>query len=131
MTKSAACPEMAHKSLLMLWTRHVVHLLAIANLPSGTRIYAIRYQALLRLDLSLRARVKCLRRLYRVCGNHGLLPRASEIRVSYNHASCSAYRGGYADVWKGKHCERDVAVKVIRIYTKTDLQKAIGVSCLS
>ena len=128
-TKSVACPKIAHKSLLMLWTRHVVHLLAIANLPNGTRIYAIRYQVLLRPDLSLWARVKCLRRLYRACGNHGLLPRASEIHVSYDRASYPAYMGGYADVWKEKYSERDVAVKVIRIYTKSDLQKMIGVSC--
>ena len=127
MSKSVVCPEMAHKSLLMSWMRHVVHLLA--NLPSGTRIYVIHYQALLKLNLSLRDRVKCVRRLYRVCGNHGLLPRASEIRVSYDRTSYPAYHGGFADVWKGKHCERDVAVKVIRIYIKSDLQKTIGVSC--
>ena len=38
------------------------------------------------------------------------------------------YRGGYADVWKGEHCGRDVAVKVIRTYSNSDLQKIIGVS---
>ena len=32
-------------------------------------------------------------------------------------------------MWKGEHCGRDVAVKVIRIYSNSDLQKIIGVSC--
>jgi len=39
------------------------------------------------------------------------------------------YRGGFADVWKGKYRGRDVAVKVIRTYSTSDLQKVIGVSC--
>ena len=31
-------------------------------------------------------------------------------------------------MWKGEHCGRDVAVKVIRTYSNSDLQKIIGVS---
>jgi len=31
-------------------------------------------------------------------------------------------------VWKGEYCSRDVAVKVIRMYSNSDLQKIIGVS---
>jgi hypothetical protein len=34
-------------------------------------------------------------------------------------------------VWKGKHCGRDVAVKVIRTYSDDDLQRVIGVGCWS
>jgi hypothetical protein len=30
-------------------------------------------------------------------------------------------------VWKGQHCGRDVAVKVIRTYSNDDLQRVIGV----
>jgi hypothetical protein len=30
-------------------------------------------------------------------------------------------------VWKGQHCGRDVAVKVIRTYSDDDLQRVIGV----
>jgi len=32
-------------------------------------------------------------------------------------------------VWKGKHCGRDVAVKVMRTFSNIDLQKIIGVGC--
>ena len=30
------------------------------------------------------------------------------------------------DVWKGKHRDRDVAIKVLRVYSDSDLQKIIG-----
>lgn len=39
------------------------------------------------------------------------------------------YRGGFADVWKGEHLGRDVAVKVLRMYSNSDLQKVVGVGC--
>ena len=32
-------------------------------------------------------------------------------------------------MWKGKYCDRDVAVKVLRTYLNSDVQKIIGVSC--
>ena len=79
--------------------------------------------------LSLWARVKCLRRLYRTCGYHGLLPKAIKIPICYDRTGLPLYSGGNADVWKGEYCGQDVAVKVIRTYTKSDLQKIVGVSC--
>ena len=51
-----------------------------------------------------------------------------KIPVSYNQTSDALYRGGFADVWKGEYCGRDVAVKVIRTYSTSDLQMVIGVS---
>ena len=33
-------------------------------------------------------------------------------------------------MWKSKYCSRDVAVKVIRTYSNTNLQKVVGVSRL-
>ena len=80
-------------------------------------------------DLSPRTRKKCLKSLYRTCGRHALLPRVLKIPVCYG--GVALYRGGFADVWKGEHCGRDVAVKVIRTYSNSDLQKIIGVSSWS
>ena len=51
-----------------------------------------------------------------------------QITAWYDRTSNALYRGGFADVWKGKHCSLDVAVKVIRTYTTSDLRKIIGVS---
>ena len=50
------------------------------------------------------------------------------IPVCYDRTSVPLYRGGFADVWKGNYCGRDVAVKVIRIYSTSDLRKVAGVS---
>ena len=79
-----------------------------------------------KLDFSPRTRKKCLKLLYKTCGRHALLPNVLKIPVDYS--GVALYRGGFADVWKGKHCGRDVAVKVIRTYSGSDLQKIIGVS---
>lgn len=51
-----------------------------------------------------------------------------KILAEYDRTGSALYRGGFADVWKGDHHGREVAVKVIRTYTKGDLQKVIGVS---
>lgn len=81
-----------------------------------------------RPDLPLWVRVKCLRPLYRTCGRHGLLPKVLNLPVFYDRTGCAVYRGGYADVWKGQCRGREVAVKVLRTYSTSDLQKIIGVS---
>ena len=80
-------------------------------------------------ELSLRVRVKCLRRLCRTCGYHGILPEASKISISYDRTADPKYSGGFADVWKVEYCGRDVAVKALRTYTGSDRQKTHGVSC--
>jgi len=85
-------------------------------------------QALDTLELLPRTRKKCLKSLYRTCGGHARLPKRLEVSVWYDKTGVALYRGGFADVWKGKHCGRDVAVKVIRTYTTSDLNKIIGVS---
>ena len=79
-------------------------------------------------ELSPETRKKCLKLLYRICGRHALLPKALKIPSCYNQSSAALYRGGFADVWKGEHRGQDVAVKVIRTYSNSDLQKIIGVS---
>ena len=52
-----------------------------------------------------------------------------EIPICYDRTGDALYSGGYADVWKGQYCGQDVAVKVIRTYSSSDLEKVIGVSC--
>jgi hypothetical protein len=80
-------------------------------------------------DLLPDTRKKCLKSLYRTCGRHALLPRALKIPACYDRTSVASFRGGFADVWKGEHRGQDVAVKVIRTYSNSNLQKIIGVSC--
>ncbi|KAF9791050.1 kinase-like domain-containing protein, partial [Thelephora terrestris] len=67
--------------------------------------------------------------LYRTCGRHALLPKNLRISIDYDKTSDALYNGGYADVWKGRYLGRDVAVKVLRSYSTSDLQKVIGGFC--
>ena len=64
----------------------------------------------------------CLKLLYHTCGRYGLLPKALWVPLCYDRTRDERYRGGYADVWMGTYCGRDVAVKVIRTYQNDKLQ---------
>lgn len=80
-------------------------------------------------DLSSRTQNECLKLLYKTCGHYALLPRVLNVPVHYDRNTDEVYRGGYADVWKGEYCGQDVAIKVIRTYSKCELKKVINVSC--
>ena len=53
-----------------------------------------------------------------------------KIHAEYDRTSDALYRGGSADVWKEIYCGRDVAMKVVRTYSDSDLRKIIGVGYL-
>jgi len=95
----------------------------------GTNIDTFCHQALDRPDLSPQTRENCLRSLCKMCGRHALLPTALKTPISFERTGNAMYSGGFADVWKGEHRGRDVAVKVIRIYSNSELQRVLGVSC--
>ncbi|KAF9785170.1 kinase-like domain-containing protein [Thelephora terrestris] len=95
--------------------------------PALTQSFA---QALDRPDLPPAAREICLRQLYRACGSHALLPKALKVPVCYDRINGYAkYHGGYADVWKGEYGGQEVAVKVMRIYSNSDLKEVVGRFC--
>ena len=71
---------------------------------------------------------KCLITLYRICGRQGLLPKSVQIPLCYNRTDPPLYRGGFAEVWKGKHQGREVAVKVLKVSEASDLAKVTKVS---
>jgi len=84
-------------------------------------------EALDTLEFPPQLRKKCLKLLYKMCGRHALLPEALKIPVYNCRTGVALYRGGFGDVWKEDYCGRDVAVKVLRTYSNSDLQKIIGV----
>ena len=87
-------------------------------------------EALEDCDLLLpQIRRKCLKSLYKTCGRCALLPKSLAIDVCYDRTDVAIYSGGFGDIWRGEHCGRHVAVKVVRTYSNSDLQKIIGVSC--
>ena len=51
-----------------------------------------------------------------------------KVLAQFDRTGSALYRGGFADVWKGYHRGREVAVKVIRTYTRGTLQKVVDVS---
>jgi len=65
-----------------------------------------------------------------MCGRQALLPKSLQISFSYNRLEVPRYRGGYADVWVGDHGGRQVAVKVLRVYSTSDFKKITSVGCL-
>ena len=67
--------------------------------------------------------------LYRTCRHHSLYPRSLQIEVQYDPATLVHAKGGFAKVWKGKHCGLDVAVKVLRKREGGTLKKNFHVSC--
>ena len=66
--------------------------------------------------------------LFRLSGRWALLPKALQIPICYDRLSNPLFRGGFADVWKGEHLGRSVAVKVLRVYATSDIETIARVS---
>ena len=65
----------------------------------------------------------------KICGRQALLPRSLQIPLCYDRSVDAMYSGGYADVWMGEHQGRKVAVKVLRVYSTSDLDRITSVGC--
>ena len=103
-------------------------LVVAANLVTNINICRIVDQKLSIPNLSPFAQRRSLRLLYRACGHHAIIPNALKVVVDCDRTSVAPYRGGYADVRKAQCSGRDVAVKLIRLYSNEVLQKVIHVS---
>lgn len=64
-----------------------------------------------------------MRYLCWICGRQGLIPRSLEVEVHYDQKEHPLCNGGFADVWKGRRNGREVAVKVLRVYLTSDLER--------
>ena len=84
-------------------------------------------QALNELDLASRIRKKCVKMLYKTCARNALFPRSLRIELCDNPDNTVLYRGGFGDVSKREYQGREVAVKRLRIYDTSDLQKVVRV----
>ena len=73
---------------------------------------------------------RCLSTLCKICGRQALLPRSLQIPLCYDRSGVPRYRGGYADVWVGDHRGRQVAVKVLRVYSTSDFDEITRVGRL-
>lgn len=74
--------------------------------------------------LSLETRQKCLRCSYKICGREALLPKSLPIPPHRVRSDTLLHCGGFTDVWKGKYNGQIVAVKILRVHSTSDLEKA-------
>jgi hypothetical protein len=79
--------------------------------------------------LELELHRKCLRTLHRICGRQALLPKSLAIPLCYDPVDAPLCRGGFADVWKCRYDDREVAVKDLKGYRMNDLEKIRKVGC--
>ena len=77
--------------------------------------------------LEPRLRKKTLNALCKICHRQAHLPNALHIPLCYNRFDDPVYSGGYADVWMGEHQGGKVAVKVLRIFSTSDLDEVTKV----
>ena len=68
-----------------------------------------------------------MRAVYRICGRQTLLPRSLVIPLCYDPGEDPLFHGGFANVWKGRYKDEDVAAKVVKVYTKDDPKKTRSV----
>ena len=106
---------------ILSFLKHLLIGTFASDLPLST------YQALDLPNLLPWHRKKCLSVLCKICGRQALLPKSLRVPLCYNRSDNPLYRGGYADVWKGEHRGRYVAVKVLRVYSMGDSDKITSV----
>lgn len=85
-------------------------------------------QALETIDLGQEVRRRCLKLLYKTCSGHIILPRSLQIELPGIPTGDASYHGGFGDVWKCEYLGQEVAVKVLRKYANSDLNKLTRVS---
>lgn len=79
-------------------------------------------------SLPLQIRERCLYYLYTICSHQALVPRSLEIPLCYNPEDIPHSRTRLAEVWKGRHNGQDVAVEVLKMNLRDNLDKAKRVS---
>lgn len=70
----------------------------------------------------------CLEYLHETCSFHDLHPRPMEIKLPNHPAGAAHCRGGFADVFKCTYRNQEVAIKVLRTYSSSDIQNMTRVS---
>ena len=86
-------------------------------------------QALDNLELVPRIRRRSMRLLRTMCARHTLVTTSLRIELCEDSPGILMYGGGFGDVWKREHRGQAVAVKVLRTFAASDLQKTTRVGC--
>jgi len=71
---------------------------------------------------------RCSRLLYKICKARGILPASYVMNPELTYVGELGWHGGSADVSKGEHKGRPVAIKHLRIGAKDEFDKIFKVS---
>ena len=71
---------------------------------------------------------RCSRLLYKICKARGILPTSYVVGSELTYVGELGWHGGFADVSKGEHQGRSVAIKDLRIGAKDEFDKVFKVS---
>jgi len=80
--------------------------------------------------MSSQERLKLFNKFCKTCSRHRVIPKSMHI-PDCSEGSVEVTSGGYADVSQGVYEGRQVAIKVVRVYTTSDLDVILSVSLLS
>lgn len=73
-------------------------------------------------------RRECVHSLSRICRRLALLPNSLDIPFYYDNTGYPLEFDGFADVWKGRCHDQEVAVRVQRVNPTSDLIRIVRVS---
>jgi hypothetical protein len=74
-------------------------------------------------SLAPEIRRRCLSTLSALCSREALVPRSLELPPCYDSNEPPLHHGESADLWKGNYHSGEVAVKVLRVGSKDNLEK--------
>ena len=63
-----------------------------------------------------------------MCDRQNTIPESMRIAVVNSSSGLAAYGGGFADVFQGEHEGHPVAIKTIRIHSKSNLRTVASVN---
>lgn len=66
--------------------------------------------------------------LCKICSRQRMIPKSMHIGNYLNREPVEVYAGGYANIFRGEHKGRPVAIKIIRLYQTSDSAKCFSVS---
>ncbi|KAF9644747.1 kinase-like protein, partial [Thelephora ganbajun] len=66
---------------------------------------------------------ECLYHLANICGSQALLPKSLHIPLRCNLTTTPEYSGGFADVWKDRCNDQQVAVRTLRVNPTSDFEQ--------
>jgi len=68
-----------------------------------------------------------MKTLRKMCVRHSLVPKSLKVELCDYSPGVLMYGGGFGDVWNHEFQGREVAVKVLKTYLTSDLEKIVRV----